>query len=47
MNEQEISNKLAEHDQKIGEITETLRKAKKYLMIIIVISIIAFVVPLL
>lgn len=46
MNEQEILNKLAEQDKKIEEMSNYIKKVKKYIMIFIIVSIVAFVLPL-
>ncbi len=46
MNEQEILNKLAEQDRKIEEMSNYIKKVKKYIMIFVIVSIVAFVLPL-
>lgn len=46
MNEQEILNKLAEQDKKIEEMSNYIKKVKKYIMIFVIVSIVAFVLPL-
>jgi hypothetical protein len=45
MNEQEILNKIEEQDRKIEEIQSTFRKAKKVLIIFVIISVLAFILP--
>ena len=46
MNETEILTKVTLLESKVTELESTIKKGKKYLMIFIIISIIAFVVPL-
>ena len=46
MNETEILTKVTLLESKVAELESTIKKGKKYLMIFIIISIIAFVVPL-
>jgi len=46
MNEQEILNKIAEQDKKIEEMSKYITKVKKYIMIFVIVSVVAFVLPL-
>lgn len=46
MNEQEILNKIAEQDKKIEEMSAYMKKIKMYITIFVVLSVIAFVLPL-
>lgn len=44
--ENEIQNKLKEQDEKLDAIYKSVEKTRKYFLIIIWITIIAFVLPL-
>jgi type II secretory pathway component PulF len=46
MNEQEILNKIAEQDKKIEEMSNYVKKIKRYIMIFIIISVASVVLPL-
>lgn len=46
MNEQEILAKLEKQEQKIDEIYQSVEKTRKYFLAIIIISVVAFVLPL-
>jgi len=46
MNEQEILNKLLEQEKKIDEIYVSVEKTRKYFLMIVVISVVAFLIPL-
>jgi hypothetical protein len=46
MNEQEILNKIQEQDRKIEEMSSYISKLKKYIKIFIIVSVLAFVLPL-
>jgi hypothetical protein len=46
MNEQEILNKLEEQEKKIDAVYKSVEKTRKYFLAIIIISVIAFVLPL-
>ena len=47
MNDQEIINKLAEQEKKMDEIYKSVEKTRKYFLAIIIISVVAFLIPLL
>lgn len=44
--EQEILNKLNEQDEKINAIYESVEKTRKYILIVTIATIVAFVLPL-
>ena len=46
MNEQEILNKIEEQGKKIDEIYKSVEKTRKYFLTIIIVSVVAFVLPL-
>lgn len=46
MNDQEILAKLEKQEQKIDEIYQSVEKTRKYFLAIIIISVVAFILPL-